>query len=62
MRKFYNLMEENKEELSSLMTAEAGKPMVESRGEVTYGSGFLDWFSEEAKRIYVSFISNKYVT
>lgn len=52
LRKWYNLMEEHKEDLALIMTAEAGKPLVESRGEITYGSSFLEWFAEEAKRIY----------
>ena len=34
------------------MTAEQGKPMTESRGEVTYGASFIEWFAEEAKRVY----------
>ncbi|KAK7076504.1 Succinate-semialdehyde dehydrogenase, mitochondrial, partial [Halocaridina rubra] len=52
LRKWYNLMEEHKEDLALIMTAEAGKPLVESRGEIAYGSSFLEWFAEEAKRIY----------
>lgn len=52
LRKWYSLMEEHKEDLAILMTAEAGKPLVESRGEITYGSSFLEWFAEEARRIH----------
>ncbi|CAL4104763.1 unnamed protein product [Meganyctiphanes norvegica] len=51
LRKWFNLMEENQESLSRLLTAEAGKPLAESRGELMYGSSFLEWFAEEAKRI-----------
>ncbi len=54
LRKWYNLMEENKEELAHILTSEAGKPLAEARGEMMYGNSFLEWFSEEAKRIYVS--------
>jgi succinate-semialdehyde dehydrogenase/glutarate-semialdehyde dehydrogenase len=42
----------NQEDLAKLMTAEQGKPMAESRGEVAYGASFIEWFAEEAKRIY----------
>ncbi|XP_042227831.1 succinate-semialdehyde dehydrogenase, mitochondrial-like [Homarus americanus] len=45
-------MEQHKEDLALIVTAEAGKPLSESRGEIGYGSSFLEWFSEEAKRIY----------
>ncbi|XP_042210587.1 succinate-semialdehyde dehydrogenase, mitochondrial-like isoform X2 [Homarus americanus] len=52
LRNWYNLMEQHKEDLALIVTAEAGKPLSESRGEIGYGSSFLEWFSEEAKRIY----------
>nr|XP_045610590.1 succinate-semialdehyde dehydrogenase, mitochondrial-like isoform X1 [Procambarus clarkii] len=52
LRKWYNLMEEHKEDLALIITAEAGKPVTESRGEIGYGNSFLEWYSEEAKRIY----------
>lgn len=52
LRKWHNLMEEHKEDLALIMTAEAGKPLVEARGEIGYGSSFLEWYSEEARRIY----------
>ncbi|XP_050714474.1 succinate-semialdehyde dehydrogenase, mitochondrial-like isoform X3 [Eriocheir sinensis] len=52
LRKWYNLMEEHKEELACLLTAEAGKPLAEARGEMMYGNSFLEWFSEEARRVY----------
>lgn len=54
LRKWYNLVEERKEDLARLMVLESGKPLVEARGEITYGSSFLEWYSEEARRIYVS--------
>ncbi|MCL4125835.1 UNVERIFIED_CONTAM: hypothetical protein GTU68_005254, partial [Idotea baltica] len=52
LRKWFNLMEEHSEDLSRIITLESGKPLSESRGELTYGSSFLEWFSEEARRIY----------
>jgi succinate-semialdehyde dehydrogenase/glutarate-semialdehyde dehydrogenase len=52
MRKWFDLMMANQEDLAQLMTAEQGKPLTESRGEIAYGAGFIDWFAEEAKRIY----------
>ena len=52
MRKWYNLMMENQEDLALIMTAEQGKPLFESRGEIAYGASYVDWFAEEAKRVY----------
>ena len=52
MRKWFNLMMENQEDLAQIMTAEQGKPLAESRGEVAYGASFIEFFAEEAKRIY----------
>ncbi|MEA2779834.1 MAG: succinate-semialdehyde dehydrogenase / glutarate-semialdehyde dehydrogenase [Rhodospirillaceae bacterium] len=52
MRKWFNLMMENQEDLAMLMTAEQGKPIAESRGEIAYGASFVEWFAEEAKRVY----------
>src|SRR5207248_5567039 len=45
-------MMENQDDLARLMTAEQGKPLAESRGEVAYAASFLEWFGEEAKRVY----------
>ena len=42
----------NQEDLARLMTAEQGKPLAETRGEVAYGASFIEWFAEEGKRIY----------
>lgn len=56
MRRWFNLLEEHKEDLAILLTAEAGKPLAESRGELSYGSSFIEWFAEEAKRINVCII------
>ena len=51
MRRWYELLMANIDDLARLMTAENGKPLAESRGEVAYGASFLEWFAEEAKRI-----------
>ncbi|MGE0704602.1 MAG: NAD-dependent succinate-semialdehyde dehydrogenase [Vicinamibacterales bacterium] len=52
LRRWHDLLMEHREDLATLMTLEQGKPLVESRSEVAYGAGFLEWFGEEAKRIY----------
>jgi succinate-semialdehyde dehydrogenase/glutarate-semialdehyde dehydrogenase len=52
LRKWFNLIMENQDDLAILMTAEQGKPLAESKGEVAYGASFVEWFAEEAKRIY----------
>ena len=52
LRKWYDLMMASQEDLAQLMTAEQGKPLAESRGEIAYGASFIEWFAEEGKRIY----------
>jgi len=52
LRRWFDLMMANQEDLARLMTVEQGKPLTESRGEVAYAAAFLEWFGEEAKRIY----------
>lgn len=52
LRRWNDLILEHREDLAQLMTAEQGKPLAESRGEVAYGASFIDWFAEEGKRIY----------
>jgi len=52
LRKWYELMIANQDDLARLMTTEQGKPLAESRGEVSYAAAFLEWFGEEAKRVY----------
>jgi succinate-semialdehyde dehydrogenase/glutarate-semialdehyde dehydrogenase len=52
LRKWHELMMANQEDLSLIMTAEQGKPLTESRGEIGYAASFLDWFAEEARRVY----------
>jgi succinate-semialdehyde dehydrogenase/glutarate-semialdehyde dehydrogenase len=52
LRRWFDLMMANQEDLAILMTLEQGKPLAESRGEVAYAAAFLEWFGEEGKRIY----------
>ncbi len=52
LRKWYDLMVTNTEDLALILTAEMGKPLTEARSEVAYGAGFIEWFGEEAKRVY----------
>ena len=52
LRRWNDLMLEHQEDLAQIMTAEQGKPLAESRGEIVYGASFIEWFSEEAKRVY----------
>jgi succinate-semialdehyde dehydrogenase/glutarate-semialdehyde dehydrogenase len=52
LRKWFELMIANTDDLAKLMTTEQGKPLTESKGEVAYAGAFLEWFAEEAKRVY----------
>ena len=52
LRKWFDLMMAAQEDLAVLMTVEQGKPLAESRGEIAYGASFIEWFAEEAKRVY----------
>src|SRR6478735_4055114 len=52
LRKWFDLMMANQEDLATLMTAEQDKPLTESRGEIAYAAAFIEWFGEEGKRIY----------
>src|SRR5947208_1300315 len=52
LRRWYDLMMANQEDLAALMTAEQGKPLAESKGEIAYAAAFIEWFGEEGKRIY----------
>ena len=51
MRRWFELMLANQDDLATLMVAEQGKPLAEARGEVVYGASFIEWFAEEAKRV-----------
>jgi succinate-semialdehyde dehydrogenase/glutarate-semialdehyde dehydrogenase len=52
LRKLYDLMVANADDLGAILTAEMGKPFAEAKGEILYGASFIEWFAEEAKRIY----------
>ncbi|TBU71433.1 NADP-dependent succinate-semialdehyde dehydrogenase I [Pseudomonas daroniae] len=52
LRRWYELMLENQDDLARLMTIEQGKPLAEAKGEIAYAASFIEWFAEEAKRIY----------
>ena len=52
LRRWYELMLENQEDLARLMTIEQGKPLAEAKGEIAYAASFIEWFAEEAKRVY----------
>jgi succinate-semialdehyde dehydrogenase / glutarate-semialdehyde dehydrogenase len=52
LRKWYELMLANIEDLGKIMTVEQGKPLAEAKGEVAYAASFIEWFAEEAKRVY----------
>ncbi|MFK7977476.1 MAG: NAD-dependent succinate-semialdehyde dehydrogenase [Halioglobus sp.] len=57
LKRWFSLIMENQEDLAQLMTAEQGKPLAESRGEVGYGASFVEWFAEEGRRVYGDTIS-----
>ncbi|WP_209426522.1 NAD-dependent succinate-semialdehyde dehydrogenase [Pararhodobacter sp. SW119] len=52
LRKWFDLMVANADDLATILTAEMGKPLAEAKGEVMYGAAFVEWFGEEAKRVY----------
>ncbi|HGO5854532.1 TPA: NAD-dependent succinate-semialdehyde dehydrogenase [Mannheimia haemolytica] len=52
LRKWFELIMQNQEELAQILSLEQGKPLSESRGEIAYGASFIEWFAEEGKRIY----------
>ena len=52
LRKWFDLMMANQEDLAQILTAEQGKPLSEARGEIAYGASFIEWFAEEGKRAY----------
>ncbi len=52
LRRLFTLMIDNTEDLALIMTAEQGKPLAESRGEIAYAASFIEWFAEEGKRVY----------
>ncbi len=52
LRRWYELMVEHADDLATILTAEMGKPLAEAKGEILYGASFIEWFAEEAKRVY----------
>ncbi|KCV81396.1 succinate-semialdehyde dehydrogenase [Actibacterium atlanticum] len=52
LRRWFDLMMANQEDLAIILTAEMGKPLTEARGEIAYGASFIEWFAEEGKRVY----------
>lgn len=52
LRNWFNLMMENQDDLAVILTAEQGKPLAEAKGEIAYGANYVEWFAEEAKRVY----------
>ncbi|WP_027467814.1 NAD-dependent succinate-semialdehyde dehydrogenase [Deefgea rivuli] len=52
LRRWFELLMQNQEDLAQIMTAEQGKPLAEARGEIAYAASFIEWFAEEAKRVY----------
>jgi succinate-semialdehyde dehydrogenase/glutarate-semialdehyde dehydrogenase len=52
LRRWFDLMIQNEQDLAALMTAEQGKPLAESKGEISYAASFIEWFAEEGKRLY----------
>ena len=52
LRKWFDLMMQSQEDLAQILTAEQGKPLAEARGEIAYGASFIEWFAEEARRVY----------
>jgi succinate-semialdehyde dehydrogenase/glutarate-semialdehyde dehydrogenase len=52
LRRWFELMMENQDDLGRILTAEQGKPLAEAKGEIAYGASFVEWFAEEARRVY----------
>jgi succinate-semialdehyde dehydrogenase/glutarate-semialdehyde dehydrogenase len=52
LRRWFDLCMQNQDDLAMILTLEQGKPLAEARGEIAYGSSFIEWFAEEAKRVY----------
>ncbi|HKY81948.1 MAG TPA: NAD-dependent succinate-semialdehyde dehydrogenase [Sphingobium sp.] len=58
LRRLYELMMENQDDLALILTTEQGKPLAEAKGEIAYAASFIEWFGEEAKRVYGDTIPN----
>jgi succinate-semialdehyde dehydrogenase / glutarate-semialdehyde dehydrogenase len=62
LRRWFDLIVENTEDLAQIMTAEQGKPLSESRGEIAYGASFIEFYAEEAKRVYGEVVPSPWST
>ena len=60
LKKWFDLMVEHADELAFILTSEQGKPLAEARGEILYAASFIEWFAEEAKRVYGDVIPSPY--
>lgn len=60
LKKWFDLMGEHADELAFILTSEQGKPLAEARGEILYAASFIEWFAEEAKRVYGDVIPSPY--
>ena len=58
LRRWFDLVLEHQEDLALILTSEQGKPLAEAKGEIAYGASFLEWFAEEAKRVYGDLIAS----
>ena len=58
LKKWFDLIMQNQEELANILTVEMGKPLTEARSEIIYGASFFEWFAEEGKRLYGDIIPN----
>src|SRR3546814_15139577 len=58
LRRYFDLIMANQEALAALLTREQGKPLAEARGEIAYAANFIEWFAEEAKRVYGDVLSS----
>lgn len=52
LRRWFDLMVQHQDDLAAILTAEQGKPLAEAKGEIAYGASYVEWFAEEAKRVY----------
>jgi len=60
LKKWFDLMVENADQLAFILTSEQGKPLAEARGEILYAASFVEWFAEEAKRVYGDIVPSPY--
>ncbi|WP_141112727.1 aldehyde dehydrogenase family protein, partial [Acinetobacter baumannii] len=60
LKKWFDLIISNADELAFILTSEQGKPLAEAKGEILYAASFIEWFAEEAKRVYGDIIPSPY--